>query len=886
MSLDPAPSSTNPRHPLRPGRRVTAALLAVTCFFIYNVNLRSVSSGDNLPARYLPFLILRHRTLSLDPMHAAVADGNSDPYWILQRTSSSPRLSMYPVTVPVLLTPLYIPAVAYLSWKGWEPGRVDLVARVMEKLCASLIASLSVAVMFLLLSRRVSPGLALLLAIAYALGTNTWAISSQALWQHGLSQLCLASCLLLLTGKCTRPRSFAAALLCGLAVASRPPVIFFAVAMAAYGWRWSAGERRFALAGIGLPALLLLAYNFAFLGSILGGYSSTVGATGGPDHFRFSLVAGVAGLLFSPGRGLFVFSPFLGFLLLLVAPRRRRGLSSLDALLLGAVIMQVLFFAKLDWRGGASWGPRWLTDALPLLVWVLAPVVQELSWSGLAAFCAAVLFSIGVQVVGAFWYCGASDAAVTAGKFSRSAVWRPKSMPILRELDHPPAPRDLLLRTHGAIDSARVGLRDLEEVQAGATLDVEGWCLAGGSTPLVAYLILSPVQPGRLPFTRQVSTERFFDRPDVSRALGFYARAGWRMEFPTAHLTPGEYRISLKVLAEAHGALRQVAHRRLRVLPPEPERSLEDYRRIARKRLRGHQAAAGYWPTAHTTGTSFVRPLPEMNTFLTAVITDLLSPLATDGGLQDSCDRARRHLAAQIEGDGLVRYHGRPELIPPSMGYPITPDADDTALAWRVAGMPATPLLSRALAVLAQYRTPEGLYRTWLSPKERYVAIDPGADPNPADACIQMHVLMFLDLYDRAAAATLFAALRRAIADESLWVYYTHAPLIPLLRSAELGARSYPLSIPPARRRTELRGQKPWLRACELIASSIVREDPSPVEIRSLLETLAANDFAVLDTDPPLLYHNDPSARVRRFYWSEDFGYALWLRLYAAAFSK
>lgn len=32
--------------------------------------------------------------------------------------------------------------------------------------------------------------------------------------------------------------------------------------------------------------------------------------------------------------------------------------------------------------------------------------------------------------------------------------------------------------------------------------------------------------------------------------------------------------------------------------------------------------------------------------------------------------------------------------------------------------------------------------------------------------------------------------------------------------------------------------------------------------------------------NPPLLYHNDLTASVRRFYWSEDVGYALWLRLY------
>jgi hypothetical protein len=48
-----------------------------------------------------------------------------------------------------------------------------------------------------------------------------------------------------------------------------------------------------------------------------------------------------------------------------------------------------------------------------------------------------------------------------------------------------------------------------------------------------------------------------------------------------------------------------------------------------------------------------------------------------------------------------------------------------------------------------------------------------------------------------------------------------------------------------------------------------------------LLE-MAREDFAALRRDPPLLYHNDLTASVSRYYWSADVGYALWLRLYQA----
>jgi hypothetical protein len=54
---------------------------------------------------------------------------------------------------------------------------------------------------------------------------------------------------------------------------------------------------------------------------------------------------------------------------------------------------------------------------------------------------------------------------------------------------------------------------------------------------------------------------------------------------------------------------------------------------------------------------------------------------------------------------------------------------------------------------------------------------------------------------------------------------------------------------------------------------------PDPVRILAVLRELARDDFALIRMNPPLLYHNDLTATVGRYYWSEDAGYALWLRL-------
>ena len=156
--------------------------------------------------------------------------------------------------------------------------------------------------------------------------------------------------------------------------------------------------------------------------------------------------------------------------------------------------------------------------------------------------------------------------------------------------------------------------------------------------------------------------------------------------------------------------------------------------------------APGYWLTDYTSSPRYAAPQKEMNTYLTSILVDLLAPVAPKLGLADVVARAKRELAAQIESNGLVRYHGLPNAPTiGTLGCVITPDADDTALVWRIAGPGAgDPRLQRMLRTLARYRDGRGLYRTWLAPQNRYQCLDPGRDPDPADIAIQMHVYLML----------------------------------------------------------------------------------------------------------------------------------------------
>ena len=82
--------------------------------------------------------------------------------------------------------------------------------------------------------------------------------------------------------------------------------------------------------------------------------------------------------------------------------------------------------------------------------------------------------------------------------------------------------------------------------------------------------------------------------------------------------------------------------------------------------------------------------------------------------------------------------------------------------------------------------------------------------------------------------------------------------------------------------RTTVAGQQIWVsvvRAAGRAPSRPGGARPDAAEVTTVLRQLADDDFALVRQSPPLLYHNDLTATVPRYYWSEDVGYALWLRL-------
>lgn len=431
---------------MTPGAR-TAVALALGSFVLYNANVREISSQDTVPNRVLPYEVIEYGRLDLDRLFQGWPATAPLPFWI-QHVGTHYR-SNYPVVPALLAVPVYAGPVLLGAGDSWP------VLNALSKLAASLFAALSVAFVYLAareLARRQGSGEAAALATAavYALATPTWAIASQGLWGHGPAQLGLAVSLwAFLRPGTARWGTILAGLAAGVMVASRPSTGLVAAALAGFAVL-SRGRAGLLFAGVlGAVVAAVAAHNLAIFGSVQGGYAE-LHRTHAEHHgvasaWSASFGAGLAGVLVSPSRGLFIYSPVLlfpavGLLGWLV--RRRGGLLACAAVAVAVGIGTIAQFSV--WWGGHSFGPRLLADVLPAMVLGVVPVWPAIRrgpvgrWLFAAAFAASVL----VQAVGAFYYPSPRNADWDTSPrdvdFAHERLWDWRDSQLLRLLRNGP----------------------------------------------------------------------------------------------------------------------------------------------------------------------------------------------------------------------------------------------------------------------------------------------------------------------------------------------------------------------------------------------------------------------------------------------------------------
>jgi hypothetical protein len=117
---------------------------------------------------------------------------------------------------------------------------------------------------------------------------------------------------------------------------------------------------------------MTLVYNVYWFGS----WQGVHGVSG---RWSADPLGGIAGTLFSPARGPFVYSPWVALsLALLPFYCRRASKSVLVAMLIASLAPSALILGTYSiWWGGFSFGPRFWTDATPILAILFA---SALAW--------------------------------------------------------------------------------------------------------------------------------------------------------------------------------------------------------------------------------------------------------------------------------------------------------------------------------------------------------------------------------------------------------------------------------------------------------------------------------------------------------------------------
>jgi hypothetical protein len=376
-------------------------LLWLVVVFVYCLTGRTMV-GDTLAARHLPLSLLREGNFDLDEF--AFLYTPDMPYY-LQRVHGH-VVSTHPPWAAVLAVPVYLVPVM-----GGISARSPLLPEV-EKLAAALITALSVVVVFCALRHLTRPSIAWLVAAVYAFGTSSFSSTSQALWQHVPSQLFVALAVYCLVRAADTPWCvWAAGFFVSAMVLCRPSNVLPALPiLAALLHEHRKDFAKIVLAGLP-PAALFVAYNWAYWGSpvrmgFAGGAFDVISLVRWPSaSFPLPFVQGFLGILASPGRGLFVYSPILFLSLVgIVLVWRHPSPPWLRYLSLAPLPLLLVASKWSSWWGGWSYGPRMLADVTPIVSIFLVPPLERYggkAWMR-SAFVVLAVASIGLHALGAF----------------------------------------------------------------------------------------------------------------------------------------------------------------------------------------------------------------------------------------------------------------------------------------------------------------------------------------------------------------------------------------------------------------------------------------------------------------------------------------------------
>ncbi|MDP3980332.1 MAG: hypothetical protein Q8Q33_02840 [Chlamydiota bacterium] len=266
-----------------------------------------------------------------------------------------------------------------------------------ERMIASIIVAMSAILIYLIALSSLEQRSALFLSLLFAFCTPAWSTASRALWQHGPSMLMLTLTLYIIVKAQKRPWTIVlAGIPLSFSYIIRPTNAISIIILSIY---IIIKYRSFFLyyAGFGLMIMIpFFLYNLNIYANLLSPYYMPGRIGLNPDFYE-----ALAANLFSPARGLLIYSPVLlltvfGFKL---KSKQNDLLYKLIAVIIIAHWISISSFPH--WWAGHSYGPRFFTDMIPYFMFLLIPSFKWLSHArGPMKFICMVLCIMSISISG------------------------------------------------------------------------------------------------------------------------------------------------------------------------------------------------------------------------------------------------------------------------------------------------------------------------------------------------------------------------------------------------------------------------------------------------------------------------------------------------------
>lgn len=266
-----------------------------------------------------------------------------------------------------------------------------LYNRHIEKLFASAFIILSLLFLYNLFSFYLSKAKSAFLMVVMGLCTPLLTTGSRALWQHSGSVFILSLCLYLLVYSVKKNHRFVPLIgfLLAFAYIVRPTNLIPFAFLSFFIWIQFPNQRLKYFISVLVMLLLFLITNYAIFDDYLPPYFRSNRLTFDFKLFKTAILAN----LFSPNRGIFIWSPFLLLSIFFVFPLRKE--TFLIILSQFVVIFHLVLISNFPhWWGGHSVGPRFVTDVMPFFGLVVCVVFRKFSHSRIFLFFSGTLVAL------------------------------------------------------------------------------------------------------------------------------------------------------------------------------------------------------------------------------------------------------------------------------------------------------------------------------------------------------------------------------------------------------------------------------------------------------------------------------------------------------------